>query len=387
MFKSIIKKDRKALIQMLLVPIVAVLALSYLYSGIYVENINYGIVNLDDSSLSRNIVQGLEHHPGLNVCYYTDSQEKLQEAIESKEISGGIIIPAHYAQNIKEKRTTKAVVLVDMTNLMVGNNALGYSSSVLGTFNAGYQLGVLEGKGMLPQAATRTIGNFSLVDRTLYDSQLSYLTYMVYVIVPLLLQIFYLNQYLLPSLIEEKEYFQKERITWEKIIGRLKLFMPRLFVIWITTCFSTLVALLLASVKFNLPVRGNLLAHCVLILLFLIALSIMALVLISFLNAKNYHYYIEFFSIIYVLFILTSGCVWPEYMMPNGFMSVVKLLWPYSYVAIPFKNLYLKGIGWDLLMPDILHLVTFCLLWLTVAVVLNGFLIWKKNRKYEITNM
>lgn len=384
MLKYIIKKDLRSIIRLTAVPILAVLVLSYLFSGIYVQNINYGIVNLDHSSLSRKIVQGLENNPGLNVCYYADSAEELQQAIYAKKISAGIIIPNDYAHDIKEKRTTKAVVVADMTNLMIGNNAVGYSSAVLGTFNSGYQLRVLEGKGILPGVATKIMGNFSLVDRTLYDPQLSYLTYMIYVVIPLLLQIFYLNQYLIPILIEEKEILSRGRITWNKILRRLKLLMPRLLVIWVTTCSATIVALLLARIEFNLPVRGNLLAHFVLIMLFLISLSIMALALIAFLNSNNFHYYIEFFFIIYVLFILTSGCTWPVYMMPKGFMFVVRLLWPYCYVALPFKNLHLKGIGWQVLMPDLIHLIVFCIVWLTIVVVLNGYLIWKKNKKYML---
>jgi len=55
---------------------------------------------------------------------------------------------------------------------MIANNTVGYSSTILGTINAGYQLGFLEGKSVLPHAATQTLASFSIADRTLYDPKL-----------------------------------------------------------------------------------------------------------------------------------------------------------------------------------------------------------------------
>ncbi|HVI41679.1 MAG TPA: hypothetical protein VM577_13585, partial [Anaerovoracaceae bacterium] len=77
----------------------------------------------------------------------------------------------------------------------------------------------------------------------------------------------------------------------------------------------------------------------------------------------------------------TSGAVWPKYMMPSGFMTVVRLFWPYTYVANPMKFLYLKGIGWDILTPYIVDLLVFCLVWLVIAVCLNSILLYRKKKQ------
>ena len=355
--------------------------LSYIFSNIYIENIKFGIVNLDDSSLSRSIVQGLENHPGLNVCYYADSVNELKDAIYSKEIVGGIVIPAHYGQDIKENETTKALIVVDNTNLMTGNNASGYARAVFGTYNAAYQFRLLEGQNMMPSEAAQTIGTFSLVERTLYDPQLSYLCYLAYIMVPLIVQTFYLNSYLLPIMMEEKEAFNGSVISRTAVLDSGKQLIPRLLTMWLIICISTLIGQLISSVLFGLPMRGNLLAYFVLMILFLLALTIMGLVLIPFLNKKNFHYYLEFFTTIYILFISTSGATWPEYLIPNGFMPVVRMLWPFAYVANPLKFLNLKGIGWPILMPYIENLTVFCLAWAVIAICLNGYLIYRRKQK------
>lgn len=55
-----IRKDGKLLLVLLAIPIIVQLGLCYFFGGIYIENIPFGIANLDNSSLSRTIVQGFE---------------------------------------------------------------------------------------------------------------------------------------------------------------------------------------------------------------------------------------------------------------------------------------------------------------------------------------
>lgn len=54
----------------MIIPLVMGLVFSYIWSQVYIEHIQFGIVDLDNSLLSRNIVLQLENHPGLDVSYY-----------------------------------------------------------------------------------------------------------------------------------------------------------------------------------------------------------------------------------------------------------------------------------------------------------------------------
>ncbi len=368
--RDCIKKDMAKLIAIFLIPIITLPLLTYFFSGIFVEHIKFGVVNLDNSQLSRTLVKGLKDHPGIDVVYYTDSEKELETQILSKKITGGIIIPEHFSADIREKRAPKALLVIDSTNLLISNNLMSYAGTVLATYNAGAQISVLEGKNMLPQAANKTVTSFSLVDRTLYDSKLSYMTYMMYVLTLLLLQMFYLNFFFMPLLIEEKENYRGRKITFSELWDRSGPIATRMFMMILVICSSSFIGLLISYMNFGLPMRGNILAYFALMTLFLISLSIMALVIILLVNRENFTSYLEFYYIINLLFFFTSGTVWPEYMIPPGFMPVVRALWPFVYFANPLKFLNLKGIGWPIINGYIHEALIFSFGWLVVVIVL-----------------
>ena len=96
----------------------------------------------------------------------------------------------------------------------------------------------------------------------------------------------------------------------------------------------------------------------------------MGLVLALFVNRENFLSYLEFYYIINLIFFFTSGTIWPEYMIPEGFMPVVRALWPFVYFANPLKFLNLKGIGWPIVNGYIHEALIFCAGWGLVVLIL-----------------
>jgi len=69
-----------------------------------------------------------------------------------------------------------------------------------------------------------------------------------------------------------------------------------------------------------------------------------------------------------LLTFLTSGVPFPEYMMPEGLPRIIKCLWPFMNVALQFKCLNLKGIGWDIIMPYLKSGLLFALAWFPIGI-------------------
>lgn len=88
-FLRLLNEEKKNIISFFAAPIIGILLVSFVYSKVFVENIPFGVVDLDNSSLSRNIVQQLKNHPGLKISYYTDSEVELENAIKKKQVNGG----------------------------------------------------------------------------------------------------------------------------------------------------------------------------------------------------------------------------------------------------------------------------------------------------------
>lgn len=69
-FLSILKEESSRLIGVIVSPLITLFLLSYVWSNVYVENIPFGIVDLDNTSLSRTVIEQLSNCPSLKVDHF-----------------------------------------------------------------------------------------------------------------------------------------------------------------------------------------------------------------------------------------------------------------------------------------------------------------------------
>lgn len=160
---ELIKLDLQRHIMYLVVPIIAALILGSMYSHTYVDHIPIGIVDLDNSSLSRNITEQFSIHPGLTVSSYPAAAEEAREEILSGKTKGAVIIPKDFYRDVLRVKSPKVLVLVDGSNLLIGNNLQAYSSAILNTLETGFQMNVLQGKGMNPETVQTTVNSWPMI--------------------------------------------------------------------------------------------------------------------------------------------------------------------------------------------------------------------------------
>lgn len=366
---NFLRQDKKTIIVLILAPIIACLGICFVFSKIYIEEIPFGIVDMDNSSLSNAIVQQFNNHPGLSISYYTDSQADLEEAIKNKKIRGGLIIPQNYYKDVNQLKAPKTLLLIDGTNMVIGNSVQGYCSNILGTFNTQFQLNILEGKNMLPYTAKQAISTFTFSERVLYDPTLSYMRNLIYTIMAFVIQLVYMTFFLVPILIEEKKYYlTNPTISKTEQRDRYYALFKRIFAIIIISYITSFIGLCFAGKFFHVPLRGSILEYFALMAVFLIDLTAIGFVISAFID--DLVYFIEVYAIINLVFMLTSGIALPEYMMPKYFAAIIKSIWPFIYVAIPLKALNLKGIGWHAILPYINGGIVYALFWMPIGVKL-----------------
>lgn len=361
-----IAKDKKSIIALSLIHIITVIFVASIFSKVYVENIPFGIVDMDNSYLSRTIIDQLKKSPGLNISYYLDSQVELQQAIKDKKVSGGIIIPKDFNKDATKKKSPSMALLIDETNVVVGNNIYAYCNSVIGTINAGFQLNVFEGKNMIPYNAEKAVTAFSYTEHTLYEPQLSYMRYLMYTLVPYLLQGTFLITFLVPALIKNRKEMNLIKIRSKDGVKNILAILARILMMITVAIISSFIGLCILGKYFDLPLRGNILEYIALTFVYLLDLTAMGILFASLFN--NLIYFIQGFMMINLVTFLTSGVPFPEYAMPNGLPKIIKSIWPFMNVALPFKLLNLKGIGWDIILPYIKNGVMYALEWIPIGV-------------------
>lgn len=377
MILSWLKKDFKLLPVLVLACTLLPCLFCWLLGNLYAENVPFGVVDLDNSALSRQIVHGLQDHPGLEVTFVAD-QQTLEADITANRYYGGMIIPENFSKSLSNRQPKELVTIVDATNTLIANNIMAYVASVTGTYSAGAMLTLLEAKGMPATAAMHTFNTFQFVDRTLYDPYLSYLSYLLYFLMPYLVQMILVCLFGLPLFSELRQ---------EIILhGRSVLTGKRLAEITVRFLFLTLLAAInswlgycLADYFFGLPVRGVLGLYLILFLAFAIALMGASLMLSLLCKPQHCSYFFEAYLTLGMVILLTSGAVWLPYLMPKGLFQIVGVIWPFAHIALPFKLLNLKGSGWDVVAPAIVDCLQYTAFWLVIVCLIT----WLQRRWYR----
>ncbi|MDW8802203.1 ABC transporter permease [Clostridium sp. A1-XYC3] len=354
-------------------PVLFISLLGLVFSKIFVEEIPMGILDMDNSSISRNVVKQFEETSKFKVVYRAQTDEELNEAIKTKKVSVGLIIPHNFAKDANAIKAPKTLLLIDETNIVIGNNALSYGSEILNTINAGIQLNVLEANNMVPYAAQKSIGALSFTERILYDPQLSYMRYLLYAMIGAVVQQVYIGA-LAPVLIEEKLSMVKMKLRSKEGVRKLLKISLKILVFATMAAVGATGSLYAAGKYFYLPLKGSLIDYFILLTVFLLDLTAISFVFAFVFDAMDQC--VRFSMFLSVPTFLTAGYVWPEYMMPAGFFSVVKKIWPLVYFINPLKTINLKGVDFAVIAPYVQGGIYYALFWLPVGVGLYLFKIF-----------
>lgn len=384
-FLSILKEESGHLIAAIVSPLITLFLLSYVWSNVYVENIPFGVVDLDNTSLSRTVIEQLSNCPSLKVDHFFESESELEQAMKERTVHGGILIPQNFSKDVSMKKSPNAEIIVDGTNMLIGGNALSGAASVLGTLSAGTELKMLQGNGMYPSVAKTAIGTFSYIQRMLYDPQGSYIRNMAYTLVPLIIQMSFLCEFFIPLLIKKKKEFAEMQICSKDFVYSILDIFVRIALFSCVVIISTFASLCLIKRYYSLPMRGEIWIYIALMMAFFFNLIGFGLVFSAILNKMDYFVFI--YSICSTPFMLTSGVAYPFYMMPESLVFLIKLISPLAQVATPLKILNLKGVGWDIILPYFKESIGYSLFWIPIGLALYVANIVYKKYKFEYNNL
>ena len=382
MLKQWLKKDHIAIQMLLLASLLLPCLFCWLLGNLYVENIPLGVVDLDNSSFSRQIIRGLEDHPGFTVQYVED-QKTLKQQIYAKQLNGGMVIPKDFYRDLQAKHPQELLTIIDGTNTLIANNIMGYVSTVTGTYGAGVMLSILEANGMPVETAMHTYNTFQYVERILYDPYMSYLSYLIYFIMPYLIQMTVVCIFALPmfSAFHQEIVEQgKSAITKKKLLEQA----VRCGYIYLISALASWVGLCLADYFFGLPIRGTMVNYFLLLGAFTLALYAASMMLATFIRPKHCLYFFETLLCLGIVLIMTNGAVWLPYLMQEGLFNIVRFIWPFAHVALPFKYLNMKGAGMEILAPALIDCLQYALFWTVIAIALTvrkrQWRIWRQGK-------
>lgn len=346
--------------------------LTFLFGGVYVHNyledIPAAVLDEDNSSLSRNIIQQFDENERFYVKYYCTSPADLKDKIDSRKVYMGVYIPHDFSKDINKLESSSVLILVDGTNMVIGNNAYAAAANIVQTLAAGAQIKLLESKGMLTGEAKNMALAFQFNDRILYDPRLTYMNYLILGFVAVFLQQVMVSSLGLSMVEDGKNLAQGNTL--------LKLFV-KICIFSLFSVTATFISIGITNRVFKVPIRGDLSVTLLMCIVFVFAISCPAALLASITRDKLKLYQLSFMLSLPTF--VSSGYVWPQEQMPAFLPAVIKVLWPLIYFHKPFADVIFKGVPFDAVSKDIGEMLIYILGWMPVA-------IWMLKKRFGKVN-
>ena len=369
--RKILRQEKPLIISIIFTLLFIALVMPYVWKSPYIEHVSFAVLDEDNSALSRKITELVKTNNYVDVNYYPSSEDDLEKAIKKGKVYGGLIIPKDFSKDVALKKTPDCLVVVD------GGNALNGCATVLSTLSAGTELKILEGSGMNPTSAQTSLGSFTAVDRAVYEPTGGYTPRMMYALMIMLVQQIMLINFVMPLFTERKKYFI--RGSKKENIENIKDILVRIAVVFVSCIIISFGALLIVGKMRGLPLRGNIFVYIVLMILFMLDCLGISIAISAFAKSGTIIRWIYYMLSTTITFF--SGAAYPFYMMPDWLSKMSHIIIPMANLSMAFKALNLKGVGFSILMPDIMNGIKYMVFWLPVGIVLYVLSIFIEKKK------
>lgn len=348
-----IARDPRTLVLTLLYPVVMLLMLGYAITN-DVRNIPLAVLDRDQSSQSRTLLAAYRNADYFRLDYFIQSEDEMRRLIETNQARAAIIIPPGYGKELVAGRVAQVGFIIDGSDPNVAGTAL----------SAAMLIGQSQGTKVMLERTQRSgrasaVAQLPVDVRTTvwYNPGMITAYYMIPALIGMILQ--FLTTFLTAtSIVRERERGTIEQLivtpirAWELIAGKLAPYVLIAF-------FDTVEILVAGVLLFQVPINGSLLLLLLLSGLFLVTTLGIGLLISTVANTQQEAMLVTMFTLLPSIFL--SGFLFPLAAMP-GILQAISYAIPLRYFVIVTRGIVLKGVGADILLPEIIALTAFALL-------------------------
>jgi ABC-2 type transport system permease protein len=353
-------RDKRTRLLLFVPPIVQMLIFGYA-ATFEIHHVATVVLDLDHSQESRELVSRFTSSPYFDVQQQLTDHRQVVSLIDRGKATVALQINPGFAENLRKGQTAPLQVIVDATNSNTALIASGYINQIALGFAKGYQQDRIN--RVSPQLTER-IPSVQLEQRPWYNPDLRSRWFFVPGIVGSLTLVLVVNLTAF-AVVREREIGTLEQIMVtpirpaEFILGKtLPFFLIGLFDVSLIAVVGTL--------WFQVPFRGQIWVLFVGAILFLLCMLGVGL-LISTVSATQQQALVTSFFFIMPA-VTFSGFGFPISTMPQ-WLQYLTFASPLRYFLIVLRGTYLKGVGMDILWPQMLAMFCLGLGLLTAAVL------------------
>ena len=319
------------------------------------------VLDLDHSQESRELISRFSSSPYFDVQRQLTDYRQVGDLIDQGKTTVGLEINAGFAQNLRKGQTAPLQVIVDATNSNTALIASSYVTQIALGFAQDYQRDRIN--RISPQMVEQ-IPSVQLEPRPWYNPDLRSRWFFIPGIIGSLTLVLVVTLTAF-AVVREREIGTLEQIMVtpirpaEFILGKtLPFFLIGLFDVSLIGTVGTL--------WFQVPFRGQILVLLAGAILFLLCMLGVGLLISTVSSTQQQAMVTSFFFIMPA--ITFSGFGFPISTMPQ-WLQYLTYLSPLRYFLVVLRGTYLKGVGMEILWPQMLAMAALGIGLLTMAVL------------------
>jgi len=367
------RRDKIRLITFIIMPIFMMVLTGFIFpSQNSLNNIKLGIANQDNGLVANQLVQVIHDLKVSNkqafiISNYNDI-DGIKDAIKSQKVSGGLVIPAGFSDQLKNNQQAEVTIVEDQSNPQIMGLITQSLSGIISGF--GQQIAVQKVIAVLQaQKQAAAYSPLSLINpiisklQGLVSGNINYFDFVAPGIMAMVVMTAVLTG-LAASVAREKEQGTLDGILIAPI-GRLSIVLGKALSQSIRGLFQGAIVLLLSIFLFGVTIHGSLLLVALILLLGIF--SFVGLGILVSASATEQETATQFLFMFQFPMLFLSGAFFPIQQMPNLLQKVAHIL-PLTYGVEALRKVMVLGAGIGAVRTEILVLLGFGLITLLIAV-------------------
>ena len=353
-------RDKRTRVVLFGPPIIQMLVFGYA-AAFEIYHVPTVVLDLDHSQESRELLSRFSCSPYFDVQRQLTDYRQIGDLIEQGKATVGLEINAGFAQNLRKGQTAPLQVIVDATNSNTALIASAYITQIALGFAQDYQKDRIY--RISPQMVEE-VPSVQLEQRPWYNPDLRSRWFFVPGIIGSLTVVLVVTLTAF-AVVREREIGTLEQIMVtpirpaEFILGKtLPFFLIGLFDVSLIGTVGTL--------WFKVPFRGQILVLFAGAVLFLLCMLGVGLLISTVSSTQQQAMVTAFFFIMPA--ITFSGFGFPISTMPQ-WLQYLTYLSPLRYFLVVLRGTYLKGVGMEILWPQMFAMAALGISLLTIAVL------------------
>lgn len=352
----------------LLAPTIAYLTITWMFTDGVVRNIPISLVDLDNTTLSRNITRKIEATPTTHIAFNSSSLFEAKNLMEKGFIDAVVVIPEGTEKNILSGSSTSIAVYINNTNVVKGGAVKSGLYKTLSTISAGIKVQTYIKKGFTEDQAISRAVPVKMNTHILFNPYTNYSYFLTLGLLPLMAVVFIFlgSVYALGQELKESTagnlYETAEKSITVAITGKL---LPYTFLFFVNMMLMNLIIFRILGT----PLRGSIFAILLSELLLIVAYQLLA---VLFLNlTSNMRLSLSLGSAYTMMALTFSGLTFPTMAMPL-IAKIFSWIFPYTFWLKILLSQSLRNEPLIEIIPQLIVLLMF---------IISGILSFKGMKK------